>query len=282
MNIKILVCCHKNEFWVSNDVYYPIHVGKQNHTNVDLGIPGDNEGDNISNKNNNYCELTGMYWAWKNMTGVDAIGLCHYRRYFDFEDKSIFKNQINHISVKEIKENTFRIPKSLSTSLTKNIIVLPKKRVSPYSLKLSYCLIHSCEDLRILEDLIKRTQPQKYIAAYERIMRFNNKLSAYNMFIMKWNVFDEYCKWLFDLLFAYEKCVDITNYTDYQKRIFGFISERLLNVFVEANNLQVTERPVLIVDEENRKPLAGFIYCVHSFLNNLIFKLHKIINGKSM
>ena len=40
--------------------------------------------DSISNKNDSYCELTGMYWALKNLKNVDVIGLCHYRRYFDF------------------------------------------------------------------------------------------------------------------------------------------------------------------------------------------------------
>lgn len=62
----------------------PIHVGKVLHPDVDLGIQRDDTGDNISLKNSSYCELTGMYWAWKNLRGVDVIGLCHYRRYFDF------------------------------------------------------------------------------------------------------------------------------------------------------------------------------------------------------
>ena len=83
-NIKIIVCCHKNDIYRDSDIYLPVHVGKAN-TELSLNMQGDNVGDNISEKNLSYCELTGMYWAWKNLKGVDFIGLCHYRRYFDFD-----------------------------------------------------------------------------------------------------------------------------------------------------------------------------------------------------
>ena len=83
MNTKILICCHKESKLPKDEKYFPIHVGKA-LSNMDLGIEGDDTGDNISLKNGSYCELTGMYWAWKNLKGVDVIGLCHYRRFFDF------------------------------------------------------------------------------------------------------------------------------------------------------------------------------------------------------
>ena len=86
-NIKIIVCCHKDDLKLSSDVYFPLHVGKA-VSSLDLDIQGDDTGDNISEKNPGYCELTGMYWAWKNLKGVDYIGLCHYRRYFDFNGYS--------------------------------------------------------------------------------------------------------------------------------------------------------------------------------------------------
>ena len=75
MKVKILVCCHKNDIIPSQDNYMPIHVGKALHNDIDLGITGDNTGDNISIKNKNYCELTGVYWAWKNLENVDVVGL---------------------------------------------------------------------------------------------------------------------------------------------------------------------------------------------------------------
>ena len=77
LKVKILVCCHKPDKWLSDDVYIPIHCGKA-VSKVNLGIQGDDTGDNISTKNPNYCELTAMYWAWKNLKDcaiTDAISI---------------------------------------------------------------------------------------------------------------------------------------------------------------------------------------------------------------
>ena len=81
MNVKILVCCHKQDVMASQEPYMPIHVGKALHPELDLGIQGDNTGDNISEKNPLYCELTALYWVWKNVD-ADYKGLFHYRRAF--------------------------------------------------------------------------------------------------------------------------------------------------------------------------------------------------------
>ena len=79
MNIKILVATHKKYDMPTERIYLPIHVGKAGKES--LGYQGDDIGDNISWKNTSYCELTGVYWGWKNLQ-CDYIGLCHYRRYF--------------------------------------------------------------------------------------------------------------------------------------------------------------------------------------------------------
>jgi hypothetical protein len=81
-NIKILVCTHKKSDFPKDDIYLPIQVGKS-ISDIDLDIQGDNTGDNISEKNPYYAELTGQYWGWKNLKDVKYVGLCHYRRYFD-------------------------------------------------------------------------------------------------------------------------------------------------------------------------------------------------------
>ena len=86
MDIKIIVAAHKKYWMPDDDMYLPLHVGAEGKTDengqpLDLGYTKDNTGDNISSKNANYCELTGMYWAWKNLD-ADYIGLAHYRRHF--------------------------------------------------------------------------------------------------------------------------------------------------------------------------------------------------------
>ena len=80
--VKILVAIHKADKVYGDKVYMPIQVGKS-LSEFNLGFQGDNTGDNISEMNSMFCELTAHYWAWKNLKDVDYIGLCHYRRYFD-------------------------------------------------------------------------------------------------------------------------------------------------------------------------------------------------------
>ena len=63
----------------SDPVYLSVHVGAAGKK--DIGYTPDNTGENISTKNPNFCELTGLYWAWKNLD-ADYLGLVHYRRYF--------------------------------------------------------------------------------------------------------------------------------------------------------------------------------------------------------
>ena len=90
--IKILVACHKADPNIrQDDIYMPIQVGKALHPELDLGFQCDNTGDNISEKNGSYCELTALYWAWKNLKDVDYIGLCHYRRYFKLTNEELSK-----------------------------------------------------------------------------------------------------------------------------------------------------------------------------------------------
>jgi len=84
-NIKIIVASHKKYQMPEDDMYLPLHVGAEGKEK--LGYQGDNTGDNISIKNPYFCELTGLYWAWKNLE-ADYIGLVHYRRYFSIKKLS--------------------------------------------------------------------------------------------------------------------------------------------------------------------------------------------------
>ena len=91
--VTIVVATHKKYEMPKDKMYLPLHVGAEgkmdpNGNVLDLGYVKDNTGDNISEKNSSYCELTGLYWAWKNLT-ADYIGLVHYRRYFGKRDKRL-------------------------------------------------------------------------------------------------------------------------------------------------------------------------------------------------
>ena len=273
-NIKVLVCCHKKDVMATQSPYLPIQVGKA-ISNTDLGIQGDNTGDNISEKNQSYCELTGIYWAWKNLKNVDYIGLCHYRRYFDFHKQG---NMIAHSTIipsKNFAKLDLSVPKNVLKELEKGYIFIPKKITYKYPLYIDYSIHHLSEDIRKLEEIINIHCEDKYKKAFSKVIHHNNKLSPYNMFLMSWKEFDRYCQWLFSILVIAEKEINITNYNSVQKRIFGYMGERLFNIYIYANQLKVKELPILkISDEINNTNLIKRI--ARTQVNSLTALLHKI------
>lgn len=230
----IYVITHKKYEEIKEDGYISIQVGAEN--NEKLGYLQDNIGENISSKNPNYCELTGMYWIWKNDNVSDVVGITHYRRYFT--KQLIFRNKKKILNQKQIN-------KILAEGYD---IILPKKEIYKQSVYEQYCQNSGFStDLDKVEEIIKKQCPE-YLASYKKIMR-TNRLSQFNMMICSKQLYNEYCKWLFNILFELEKEVDVSNYNDYQKRIYGFISERLLNVWVNNNNLKIKNVRVINTDE---------------------------------
>lgn len=234
--IKILVCCHKPCELPKDDVFLPIQVGAA-ISDVDLGMQRDDQVngescDNISTKNKSYCELTAMYWAWKNIKklypDLEYIGLNHYRRYFAADCYDTEKT--------ETRIGNYKLPISIILrKLSKykgGIIARPVSL--PYSLSIAYCVAHNSSDFRILKDIIK-SKYSDYIPYFEKEIELGNKFSAYNMFVLKIDDFSSYCEWLFGILSEIEEKCNITNYDAYQKRIYGFMAERLLRVWCSKN-----------------------------------------------
>lgn len=226
----IYIATHK-KFNVPNEPgYIPIQVGTEGKTK--LGYLVDNTGDNISVKNANYCELTGLYWIWKN-TSDDYKGLVHYRRYFS----------------NSLKANKILKERYILRALKKFDVILPFRYTMDKSLIDDYCEISGFKkDLESVREIIQNKYPN-YLNAYDNTMN-NNKIYFYNMIIARKNVFDNYCEWLFSILFELEKKVDLFGYNDYQKRIYGFLSERLLNVYFDYNNYTVFECGVINTEED--------------------------------
>lgn len=236
--IKILICCHKEcELPPNPDgIFLPIQVGaalsdKDLHMQRDDQVNGQSC-DNISAKNKNYCELTAMYWAWKNIKKIypdlEYIGLNHYRRYFCFIKKQLTDDCIV-LPIEQI--NRYQLNKNkISKILSKRNIVLSKRKNYPYGLDIDYSVWHNSEDLRILRTVIHELTPE-YDFSFDRVIINNNKFSPFNMFIMDFESFNSYCDWLFKILSECEKRIDISHYTAVQARVFGYMAERLLNVW---------------------------------------------------
>lgn len=231
MNLEIYVATHKKFTEDLPQYYKPILVGSYNKEIKDY-IRDDIGKSQISNKNENYCELTGLYWIWKNVN-TDYIGLCHYRRYF------------------KGKKNKFIDKEEVKDILKKYDIILPTRWVYLKTVYDDYEKNHYIQDLELCKQIIEKEYPE-YIKNFDRVMN-RNYIYLYNMFICKKEIIDEYFKWLFDILEELEKMVDITNYDQYQKRIYGFLSERLFNVWLDNKNYKIKERNVIKTGESTIK-----------------------------
>lgn len=239
MDIKILVATHKKYWMPNDDVYLPLHVGREGK--ADLGYLGDNTGDNISSKNANYCELTGLYWAWKNLK-CDYVGLCHYRRYFARENI--------HTDNLEKKKTAILHRKDYEKLLQEYDVILPVKRnYYVETVRSQYEHAHNKRDIDETKRIVLELYPE-YSEAFEKVMG-RTKLYILNMFVMKKQQFDEYCSWLFSILFELEKRIDISSYNMYEARVFGFIAERLFNVWLEKQQLKVKDVPVINLEKVN-------------------------------
>lgn len=224
----IYIATHK-KFNVPNlNGYCALQVGAEGKEKY--GYLRDNIGNHISGKNANYCELTGLYWIWKN-TDDSYKGLVHYRRYFGRNNLS---NKISDICSYEYLLNCL---KSVD-------IVLPYVEYFKQNAK-EEILLHCCteEIFDKLRQIIETKYPD-YIETYDRYFN-ENKASLFNMLFCKREIFDAYCEWMFSILFVLEKQVDLAKLNTYQQRLYGFLSERLLNVWVIKNKLVVKHLPVI-------------------------------------
>lgn len=172
MDIKILVAAHKKSWLPDDPVYFPLQVGAEGKK--DLGLTKDNTGDNISIKNPYFCELTGLYWAWKNLS-CDYIGLCHYRRYFAH-------NGI-YTSPSKMKKLIFKRQDYVDILNNYDIILPPKHRIKNKTVKEQYAKSHNIHDL---DEAIKIIL-EKYPDYKDTVNRFfnQNEIYYYNMFVMK-------------------------------------------------------------------------------------------------
>ena len=238
-NTKVIIATHKKYKMPNDEMYVPVQVGREGKE--DLGYQPDNEGENISSKNPYFCELTGLYWTWKNLN-ADYIGLTHYRRHFSISKKlpkdieGRVKNVITGKEVDEILDSTD--------------IILPKKR--KYYIENLYSHYNHTMYIEPLDETRKIIE-EKFPSYLSEFNKLHKRTSAhmFNMFIMKKEIFDAYCTWLFDILFDLENRVDVAKYDSFHSRFFGRVSELLLDVWINTNNLNYKEVKVIDIEKVN-------------------------------
>jgi len=257
MNIKVFVAAHKACKVPQNSMYQPVFVGADINGQTPAGFQPDNSGPNISSKNPNYNELTAIYWAWKN-SNADIKGLVHYRRYLSRHPK---RKIIGILSEQEV-----------AVLLAKKQIILPKKRHYYIETNYShYIHAHKQEPLDEMRMVVSEMYPE-YLASYDQVMK-KSSAHMFNMFIMPAAYFDSYAKWLFSVLFEVENRVDISNYSATEARVFGYLSELLLDTWVNKNHISYAEVPVMYLEGQHLMA-KGLNLFKRKFLPDLTKKTH--------
>lgn len=272
--IKILVSYHKPAILLKNKILTPIHAGraitnsisKDGYLNEESlqwlinNMIGDDTGDNISNQNRFYNEMTSVYWAWKNQDKLDFpdyIGFMHYRRQFIFQDEkhtqysqSEFfapnsQYKISCLSEEDISELFSET--NIEQAISDYDLVVTKPADYKFTVYQQYefeSKIHEIKDLDIISTIIKLKYPT-YSDSVDEYLN-SNKHYFWNMFIMKKDLFENYCQWLFSILDDFAKITDTSSRSVLKKRVFAYLAERLTGIYItylkKNTQLKISEK----------------------------------------
>lgn len=271
-DIKIAVACHKESMLPSNRLYIPVQVGAA-VASKKLNMQHDDNGENISNKNSMYCELTAQYFAWKNWE-ADYYGLCHYRRFLYFGKQSFPTDNRKQIIAEILNETTcekygLNNEEEMRALIEANDCVVGKLEdvrnlPTPYGCKKTvyeHWIAHDRAlimktDLDAMLAIMKEKYPQiakdaeEYLAAPYFL--------GYNCFVMKKELFFQLCEFEFDVLTELEARVNLSTYNQQLKRIYGFMGEILYSVYIyhleKQKKYKIAHIPVLYFNYTDAAP----------------------------
>lgn len=228
--IKILIAAHKEVELPESDIYLPVQVGAEVNDIV-TQYQKDNEGENISKLNPYFSELTALYWAWKNLE-FDYVGLVHYRRYL-----ASTKHKYSETAK---LEDLIVSREDLEKKLSEDLVLVPSKR--NYYIETLYSHYANTLDASHLDrtrEIIAELSPE-YLESFDKVMKQTSGY-MFNMFISNKKLADEYCQWLFPILFELQNRVNVGSLSAFEARLFGRVSELLFNVWLDKNQIKVKE-----------------------------------------
>ena len=230
---RIYVVTHKIFTPPKNSLYQPIFAGTDNDN--PMHIQGDKVEDNISDLNFLINECTVLYWMWKH-SEEEIVGLNHYRRYFSLNNSPKMEDLLTKDQILKIMENC-------------DAIVAPAYDSFPYSLKFQMqCSINE----RFFNsgwNAVKQIVEEKYPDYLDDFEKYFNGHFMYpcNMFIMKREILNEYCKWLFDIIIPACSMFVYKGADKYSIRTIGFIAERLFTLWLLHNDIKIKEVDMVLI-----------------------------------
>ena len=214
--IKVIVAAHKQYNMPSDSMYLPVQVGAAGKESI--GYQRDDEGENISDLNPFFCELTGLYWAWKNLDS-DYVGLVHYRRYFSLHPHASDKWG-NILKRSEIENDLGKV----------KVFIPTKRRYYIETLYSHYAHTHYAIQLDETRKIIEERYPE-YLEAFD-ITTNRSWGHMFNMMIIERELFNQYCTWVFDILFELRNRLGEEGLTPFHSRYYGRISEIIFNAWI--------------------------------------------------
>lgn len=278
MNIKILMCCHKS-FTIVPPLCIPIQGGRAINPAM-KSIQGDDNGNNISEKNREYCELTVQYYAWKN---IDAqyYGFCHYRRFFGLDENI----KTPYIALKEISHNKYERylgnEEQLKSLCDQYDVIVTRSEDMGINVRDHYITsaFHHREDLELFLSVLEKKAPQLLPFANEYL--YQNKHYFCNMFIMNKVLFNEYCDILFTLLEEFDSYKTIHGHFQ-DDRTDGYLGERFLGIYLaylRSKGTKIKELPRIDIGCSSKKILMCRLLPPQSRSRFIVKKIIKKIRG---
>jgi len=236
---------------IDDPLYIPVRCGAALDAREDVTMLGDDTGDNISEKRATFSELTVLYWMWKNIE-ADYYGLNQYRRYFSFSPKKFFtpntpvktkgaslqcviEDRLNKKAVRKYRFNEMAVRKQVESYdlvVTEEIDLEKFHRQESNFIQMAKAPhAHILSDFDVLKRIVSEKYPE-YMEDFDEYFLRSPMARWYNCFIMKKDIFHEYCKWLFDILFEFEKRISIKGRSDQQKRAAAYMGERLTGLYI--------------------------------------------------
>jgi len=254
--ISIFVVTHKKVPRFSEDKdFYLLGVGKDSHS---IGADFmDDSGLNIATKNPNYCELTGQYWIWKNVHS-EYVGLMHYRRYF-YHALSPSPKLVPYSSGELLR------------LLGKYDVLLPRKvsvhsfsfKTFRYFSKNYYDYYAKCGgktiDIDTTRKAVEKLYPE-YLESYDKVVFSRPRIHYGNVIVTRKEIYDRYSSFVFDVLSEVEKNLDLSDHNAYQARVFGFMSETLMDTFFLTHpEFRIKDLPLCNSDYSRKKNFYHFL-----------------------
>ena len=223
-------------------------------TDLDLGLPRDDEGTNISALNPHFSELTGVYWYVKNRPLAENIGICHYRRFFDpfalplkrGEHRLVERNRSVEVTIPV--DQFSRSPQTsrasgplLTAAMAVTPLILPRPMFLGVSIGEQFVLSHGATGWNLMLDVLSGHGETRAGEVFS-----SKNLFAWNMLIARRSLFADFTEWLFEILFEVHARMDYDGLDAYQRRLPGFLAERLLTYFVVSRDLVARSRQMRI------------------------------------